>query len=104
MSKIKETRINTNKINFTIYILLFAKLLISQEQVSEIKTFAVDKVTNIDRKIGFAQLDNEDYMLMEKDSLIILKWNGTAFESYSKIKAYNLKYPIGVRLDPNRSR
>lgn len=87
----------------TFLFLLFSAFLISQEQVSEINTPAVNKVTNIGSKIGFAQIGNVDYMLIENDTLSIYKWNGHTFILDSEIEAYDFKFPNGLRLDPNRS-
>jgi len=83
--------------------ILFPSLLFAQEKVSNIEAATTNSITNISRKIGFTMIDGEQYMLHEKDSLLIFKQQGAEYELLHTIPDYKC-LPLNFSLmDPNRS-
>jgi|GEM_PF-5426575 len=83
--------------------ILFPSFLFAQEKISNIEAATTSSITHISRKIGFAMIDGEQYMLHEKDSLLIFKQQGTGYELLHTIPDYKC-LPLNTSfMDPNRS-
>lgn len=87
-------------------ILLFILLplhIFAQEQVSDITRYGVYQPTNIRSTVGFAHIGGEQYLLEEKDSLVISKFEDGSFKYQSTIPNYDCKERTNYTFDPNRS-
>lgn len=66
--------------------MVFSGPLFSQEQVSDIETFGVVRQSDLTGRIGFAQFDDANYMLVENDSLTIYIWDNDEFKPFISVK------------------
>ena len=78
----------------------------SQEQVSNIEAYGVLAPTNTSEKVGFAMIDGTQYMLVEKGSILIYKWDDNTdnfVEDSNIISTYGHSPRLGFS-EGNRSR
>jgi len=59
--------------------MVLSTTVFSQEQISDIETFGVVRQSDLTGRIGFTQFDDENYMLVENDSLTIYIWDNVEF-------------------------
>ena len=87
-----------------IFLLLFVPIILSgQEQVSDISTYGVYSTTDIRFRVGFAKINDIQYLLEEKNELVISRYENGAFVEIGAIGNYSNKVRSGAYADPNRS-
>lgn len=66
--------------------LLFTTLLMSQEQISDIEIRGVKNLSSLTGRVGFAQHNNENFMLVVNESLTIYRWENGNFIPFKTIE------------------
>lgn len=77
--------------------------LFSQEQVSNIESYGLYQPTDIRYNVGFAKIDDVQYMIEEKDSVVISKFVNGVFIKQHVIENDNCDLRIYNTINPNRS-
>lgn len=77
--------------------------LFGQEKVSDINAMGVYEPTNISRNVGFVQVEGIQYMLEERDSLVVSKFVDSVFHHLYTLPSFDCKIRSYYRIDPNRS-
>lgn len=87
-----------------IFVIIFMQLFLSaQEQVSDIDFRGVNSNSDLSKGVGFLQINEVNYMLEEKESLIISKWDGNGFVLEHEVGNIDCQRINKDHMDPNRS-
>lgn len=75
----------------------------SQEQVTDIEFYGVTSPTDVSKTVGFATYNGEQYMIQEKDSLLIYRFQDNIFVLHSILPNEGKKLSNFRNIEPNRS-
>lgn len=86
-----------------LFLCLISCGLYAQEQVSDIVYEGVYDETNVERSVGFAMIGGTQYMLEEKDSLVISIFEEDSFRHHGTMASFDCKLKVAIGSNYNRS-
>lgn len=103
MQTFKSSKFSCRQFLLLLTLYLLQTCLWSQEQVSNIEFKSISEPTNIITNVGFALYNGEQYMIEEKDSVVISKYNGSTFIPHKTISDKKCWARFFTYINPNRS-